>query len=204
MANLPFQTIDKGHSSAIEETLSEVYRTQQEFEVFWGRHKAGSIPDVDFATRMVIAVYSGMKNSGGYSIEITSVDEKTAEEGGGIVVNYVTDTPSPGSMVTMALTQPYHIISVDASEKAVVFEGSAKPAAPPPAMQTLIVGFDEGYAPDDAMVARIEAFDHVTNVQVLSSMKMLFVDIDTRKMSKDEAQKLLEDIEGVKYVEADR
>lgn len=207
MASLPFQTVEKGQNSAIEDALAKVYRTKQDFEAFWGRHGSNNdpspdIPDVDFATRMVIAVYWGTQNSGGYSIEITSVDE--GEEGGDtIVVNYVKSSPAPGGMVTMALTQPYHVISLDASDKEVVFEGSEKPPDPPSSLQKLMLSFHKG-ADTDAIVAQIEALPHVTKVNMMSSIKILFVDFDTEKMGKDEAMKLLEDIDGVKYVEEDR
>ena len=107
---MPFETISKGHNSAIEEELTEVYRTRHDFERFWNRHGSNSYPpphapDVDFDSKMVVAVFVGMKNSGGYDVKITSVDHDVGTDE--LVVNFMTSEPPPGAIVTMALTQPH-------------------------------------------------------------------------------------------------
>lgn len=124
--SVPFQTIEKGQYSAIEYALTAVYHTRKDFEVFWGRHNSNSYPrtnapDVDFSSQMVAVVFIGTKRSGGYNVEVISVDED--EEIDELVVNVIMREPSPDDMVTMALTQPYHIISLEASEKNVAFVG---------------------------------------------------------------------------------
>ena len=35
--SMPFETIEKGDSSGIDDALNGVYRTRQEFEAFWTR-----------------------------------------------------------------------------------------------------------------------------------------------------------------------
>eukprot|EP00567_Pseudictyota_dubia_P003248 CAMPEP_0197456982 /NCGR_PEP_ID=MMETSP1175-20131217/44847_1 /TAXON_ID=1003142 /ORGANISM="Triceratium dubium, Strain CCMP147" /LENGTH=207 /DNA_ID=CAMNT_0042991225 /DNA_START=41 /DNA_END=664 /DNA_ORIENTATION=- len=201
--SVPFQTIERGHYSAIEDALAETYRTRRDFEAFWGRHGSNSVPppdvpDVDFASQMVAVVFMGTQNSGGYSVEITSVDD---EGDGKLVVNYMTTVPPPGAMVTMALTQPYHIVRLDASDKNVVFVGSAKPP-PPPAFPTFVLTFSEG-ADKNAIVSQIEAFPAVKNVRMMVNLGIAMVDFDSENISTDEAMKLLEGVVGVKSVEAD-
>lgn len=199
----PFQTIDKGHNSGIKDALTEVYRTRQDFETFWTRHGSTSdpppnVPDVDFATQMVAVVFRGTLNSGGYGVEITSVDRD--EDGDRIVVNFMTSDPPPGSIATMALTQPYHVISLGASDENVVFLGSAKPQ-PPPRFPTFILSLEKENK--DAIVAKIEALPSVKNVKALGRLAVAYVDFDSDSISKDEARRLLEAVEGVKRIEED-
>ena len=210
VGGLPFQTIERGHSSGIEEALTQVFRNEQDFASFWARHGANSYPppnapDVDFNSQMAVAVFTGTKNSGGYAVEITSVDEDDEDDGhhnsNKLVVNFMTSDPPPGAMTTMALTQPHHIISLDASDREVVFVGSAKP------VQTEETSFPRFILTvekerKDMVVKLIEANLAVTKVTSLN-MPILFVDFDSTKTSKVEARKMLEGVRGVKTVEED-
>lgn len=197
-----FQTIDRGKYSAIEDPLAEVYRTEADFASFWARHmrntwEAPPVPVVDFASQIVVAVFRGTKSSGGYGVEVTSVDE----EDGHLTVNFLTSDPSPGDMTSMALTQPYHIVKIDHSGGGeVTFEGSGRP--PPALPMKFIIAVAKG-ANKDEVRSKIEAFPAVTNVQDLSSLSIMFVDFDTDKVSVDEARKMLEGVDGVNSVEQD-
>ncbi len=199
------QTIDKGDYSAIEDPLTEVYRTEVDFHAFWARHKKNTwepppVPVVDFTSQIVAAVFLGTKSSGGNGVEVTSVDE---EEGGGgdLVVNFLTSDPSPGGMTTMALTQPYHIVKIDhLGGGKVTFEGSGRP--PPALPMKFILTVAKG-ADKDEVRSKIEAFPAVTNVQDLSSLSIMFVDFDPDKVGVNEARKMLEGVDGVNSVEQD-
>jgi hypothetical protein len=63
---------------------------------------------VDFNQEAVLVVYMGEQNTGGYSVTITSVKL----EGGKLLVTVKQGRPSPSSMVTQALTQPYHAVKI--------------------------------------------------------------------------------------------
>jgi hypothetical protein len=202
-----FQTIDRGDHSAIENPLAEVYRTDVDFASFWARHtrntwEAPPVPVVDFASQIVAAVFRGTKSSGGYGVEVTSVDEEEGGGGGGdLVVNFLTSDPSPGDMTSMALTQPYHIVKIDHSGGGeVTFEGSGRP--PPALPMKFIIAVAKG-ANKDEVRSKIEAFPAVTNVQDLSSLSIMFVDFDPDKVGVDEARKMLEGVDGVNSVEQD-
>jgi hypothetical protein len=67
---------------------------------------------------MVVLVYVGSKSSGGYSVDITGVQDS----GSSIVIIYKESGPGPYDTVTMAFTEPYHIIKMDKSSKTVVFD----------------------------------------------------------------------------------
>jgi len=201
-ASAPFTTVDRGYYSAFEGTLNQVYRTRGEFEALWQQHGSNDypppgLPNVDFSTRMVAVVFMGTQNSGGYDIEITSLDEK---EDGGLVVNFMTSSPPPGAMLTMALTQPYHMVSFDYSDKDVTFEGSEAPPPPRP-FPTFMLGFKED-ADRDGIVAQIDAFPTIRNVKTLGTWGLL-VDFDHDNTDEDEARKFLQNLEGIKYVEED-
>lgn len=205
-SSVSFQTLARGQYSGVEDALTEVYRTRQDFEALWQQHgskssPAPAVPDVDFATQTVAVVFMGARNSGGFDIEVTSVDRKV--DGSGLVVNFMTSNPPPDSMVTMAFTQPYHMVRLDSSEEGVVtFEGSVKPL-PPPKFPRYIIGVAEG-ADADELVAAIEAHPTIKNVELQGTRsKWLFVDFDSENTDKDEARNFLEALEGATYVEED-
>ncbi len=103
---------------------TRVARNQEEWKTIWRLSTSGRIPppdapEIDFDRHMVVAVFMGRRNTGGYSVTIESVRE--VEER--VLVRYSTRSPVPGDMVTMAITSPYHIVIVPRIEgKEVVFE----------------------------------------------------------------------------------
>lgn len=203
--SLPFQTIEKSYDSGIDEELIEVYRSREHFDAFWRRNKSnqsklGKVPDVDFTSQMVVAVYWGTKNSGGYDLEITSINQD--EERNVLVVTYLTASPPPGAMLTMALTQPHHIITLDASDKTVVFEGSARPP-PPPLFPTFVLTLEEG-KDYGSIVASIKALPAIKNVMTFFGGKIVIVDFDCEKISEDEARGHVQGVEGVDSIEEER
>lgn len=205
-ASVPFQTMDQGVYSGIKDAFTDVYRTRQEYEAFWERHGSDrnpppNIPLVDFTTRMVAVVFMGSQPTSGFSVRVTSVEQ---DEGGELVVNFVTSVPSPTSMQTQALTQPYHIVSVDTTENDVTFEGSQAARVPLPLshIPKYIVSFEKD-ADFDARATQIEENPVVVNVQKLNALRMVFVDFDSENITNDQALAFLQGLEGVKDVEAD-
>ena len=73
-------------------------------------------PKVDFEKNRVIAVFMGMRRSGGYTVKITNIEEKDK-----LVVTVKESGPPPDAMVTMALTSPFHVVVIPRSDKAVEF-----------------------------------------------------------------------------------
>ncbi|MFC3155992.1 protease complex subunit PrcB family protein [Gilvimarinus japonicus] len=81
-----------------------------------------SPPHVDFDTRTVLAVYSGMKTSGGHSVAITEIRESDEA----ITVNYVDKEPGGACGVDGALTYPYCFVSTAKINKPVTFSSKTK------------------------------------------------------------------------------
>jgi len=112
--NIEFETISKGSYSGHKEAANYVINSVKELEDIGIK-----IPKVDFSQFSVIAVYMGEFNTGGYEIKIIEIIEKS----NGIEVKISKTFPKPGSLVTQALSQPYHIIKIQKTNKQVIFEG---------------------------------------------------------------------------------
>jgi putative ABC transport system substrate-binding protein len=122
-ADLAFKSIEKGEYCGHGERGDYVITNETDWKELWDRmHSTFSpkppLPKIDFGKSMILAVFQGLRRSGGYSIEITKVIE-----GESVLKVFVREShPPPGSSVTMALTQPYHIIETQKVSKKVIFE----------------------------------------------------------------------------------
>jgi hypothetical protein len=110
---LSFQTIDKGSRSGVREPLQTVVRHSAEWNALWQKHASvkpnpPSTPAVDFSKDIVAAVFLGEKPTGGFDVEIVRIDQTATA----VVIEYREKSPLPGSVVTQALTQPFHIVKV--------------------------------------------------------------------------------------------
>mmetsp|Transcript_32081 Transcript_32081/g.47862 ORF Transcript_32081/g.47862 Transcript_32081/m.47862 type:complete len:253 (-) Transcript_32081:520-1278(-) len=207
---ITFSTVAQGHNSGIENAANEIIQSGPDFYELWGRHTSISsppdgVPPVDFHTETVLAVFRGNKSSGGYGVEVKGVED-TGDE---IVVSCETTDPSPDDMVTMALTQPFHIVRTPKTTKDVRFEfikASAVVSIEASSEGTLfpkyIVTFEKGRKEEGGR--NIESLDVVKDVTFLASGKIAIVDFDPTKIALSEAYDLLQGIEGVAIVEEDR
>lgn len=113
---LSFQTIEisAGYGSSIVDRGQVEVTNEAQWRELWDRAHSGMIPQpelpaVDFSRSTVIALFQGLKNSGGYTIEV----KKVSEENGSTTVAYDENVPGAGCGVTAALTTPLHIIRID-------------------------------------------------------------------------------------------
>ena len=119
---LEYREVGKGEYGAIEEKKGVVVRSSEEWADLW----ADLFPTqqiasaINFDENMLIAVFSGEKSTGGYSVEIKRVDEFADK----IQVSVIENMPGEGCIVTQALTSPYHIVEIDKSSKPVEFSFS--------------------------------------------------------------------------------
>lgn len=145
---------------------------------------------------MVAVVYNGTKSTGGYDVEITSVEDD--ENSNVLVINFMTSDPSPGSINTMALSQPYHIISLEVSNKDVVFMGSEPNKIEP--LPTFIVILKKGID-RVAIRSKIEALPSVHHVTGMKGTSVGTIVFDSNSISKKEARGLLDGIEEITTIE---
>ena len=64
--------------------------------------------------RVAVAAFQGQQTSGGFSIHI----ERIERNGDQLVVHARFSEPAPGSMNTMALTSPVHVVAIAAADAA--------------------------------------------------------------------------------------
>jgi hypothetical protein len=123
---IPFVTLADGAYSGIASPTQVVLRNAAEWETFWQQH-TGNVtpppapPQVDFSRETVIAVVLGTRPTGGYAVRIVAVDPPAAP-GEALVVRVEDSSPPPGTIVTQALTSPFHIVTIPRWDGPVRFE----------------------------------------------------------------------------------
>ncbi len=115
---LEFETIIKGVSSSQAERKDYVIKSQSEWMPILQKAAAELPAPIDFTRDMAVAVFQGVKNTGGYRIEISKIIEKE----NAIEISVRDISPGRGCMVTQATTNPYHVVKVSRSDKEVIFK----------------------------------------------------------------------------------
>lgn len=126
--NFPMRTIATGSFSGIQEPTQLVITNQTQWEEIWKKHAVRKspqqpAPEINFAKETVLFAAMGRKNSGGYKIQITSVEIKGDE----LIASISEKSPGEGSLTIQALTAPFHIVAVETAGLPVKFEKSANP-----------------------------------------------------------------------------
>jgi PrcB C-terminal len=112
-------TVARGPMSAVADARQTVARTVTEWGALWKSHGAAQpMPDVDFSTSMVAAVFLGSQPTGGISVEITG----TRLDGDALVVEFVERRPGRGDVVSQVLTSPFHVVKLPRHDGPVRFE----------------------------------------------------------------------------------
>jgi len=114
---IPFQTIAKGTRSGVSEAGQVIVRTQAEWNALWQKHSSmesspSQAPAIDFNKEIVIGIFRGQKPTGGYDVEITSVERSN----GTLIVSFREKSPQPGAVLTQAFTQPFHMVRIEINE----------------------------------------------------------------------------------------
>lgn len=120
--DIDFETIAKGYYSGHREQANLVINDEEEWNEIWMTINSNTFPvqpapEIDFSKYTVIAVFMGEFSTGGYGIEV----EKVMGDGDDIGIYVEKTYPDADSPVTMAFTQPYHIIKIEKTGKRVVF-----------------------------------------------------------------------------------
>ena len=114
-------TIARGDGSLILDPHREVVRSEADWRALWTRHAgpAAALPHVDFATRVVAAVFAGERPTPGYGVEIVE------HAPGALHVREL--APPPGAIAAQVIVTPFHIVSLPARGGAVTFVDGAAP-----------------------------------------------------------------------------
>jgi len=111
---IPFQILDRGTNSGVQEEGVKVLRTSRGFEEamesILGAEKVQKlIKAVDWDSEQVLLVFGGSHPTGGYSVDvrrIVVVDRQRLE------IEAKLKKPAPGQMVTQAFTTPYTMVKM--------------------------------------------------------------------------------------------
>jgi len=120
---VPITTIGQGSQSGIESRREVLVRTAGEWQTLWKEHEPDApLPRVDFEKSMVIGVFLGFRNTGGYSVAITSI-ERAGDE---IVVTWKESRPGPQDVTSQVLTFPFHLVRIERLDGRVVFKQAGR------------------------------------------------------------------------------
>jgi hypothetical protein len=122
-SEIALNEISKGLYSGVEEKRQMVVNDSESFRKLWEEvfsiyHPMADLPVIDFEKNTLIAVFMGTTSTGGYSVEVIHITESSKE----IFVKLKYSSPAPDDFVTMALSQPYHMVIIPKTAKEVVFE----------------------------------------------------------------------------------
>jgi len=124
---IDFTTIARGTNSGYQSASQIVIDNSQQWINFWQQHTSNAeppppVPQVDFTRYSVVAVFAWEKPTGGYSVEILSVQTSGYQTQEQLAITVQHRQPEAGDLVTEALTYPYHIIKIPKIDGRVVFK----------------------------------------------------------------------------------
>ncbi len=124
--DLAITTLAKGAHGGPAQAVTRAIDNAADYRALLGAAPTG----VDFSREVVLVAAMGVKRTGGYAIEIKRVEYMTI----GIMastafVDVAESSPAPGTIVTMALTEPYHVVKCAKGPIHWIFRSNAPAAA---------------------------------------------------------------------------
>jgi hypothetical protein len=121
-AELQFRTLEQSSHSAVTTPLTTVVKELSDWSALWTRHLGNSQngappPAVDFANRMIAAVFLGEQLTACHGI----ADLKVWRSRGRIHVAHFDTVPGPTMLCIPVITTPAVMIEIERSEEAVDF-----------------------------------------------------------------------------------
>lgn len=110
-----FTTLQKGAVSPFGSSPVQisVIRNELNWATFWSTlysnySEKPPLPSVNFSDTAVIALVDTPRPTGGHSITINTIQPASS----GVTVHSSVVSPGPNCVVTLALTQPFHLVTV--------------------------------------------------------------------------------------------
>ncbi|MCA1733662.1 MAG: protease complex subunit PrcB family protein, partial [Acidobacteria bacterium] len=96
------------------ESRIELATTPAEYERLWNEivSAENAPPPADFSNEVVAFLTLGQRSTGGWGIEVSSVEVS----GASAEVKTTVSRPAPGGIVTMAFTAPYAVVAIAAPD----------------------------------------------------------------------------------------
>jgi hypothetical protein len=89
------------------------------FKLDWQQLRPGeTVPEVDFTSQAVLLLMAGEEPTTGYSIHVSTLEEKTDQ----LVIHYNVNSPAPGTVEAQVLTHPWSMQVIPKPIKTIVFQ----------------------------------------------------------------------------------
>lgn len=114
-----FTVLSEGAQSNMETKQTRVITNQEELIEIYGALNATitpklALPEINWKKQAVVAAFTGLKSSGGYSVEVFQVRNQDDER----IYKFAEKAPSSGNdVVSMVMTTPYLLLKVDTNGK---------------------------------------------------------------------------------------
>ncbi len=102
------RVLASGSNSTIDSKEVKVFNDYDEYINFIDSNFIVAETTVDFRERVVVAVFMGLRPTGGYQVDIREVEERD----GKMYVYAYFRTPGEDCIVTQQITYPYEIVSI--------------------------------------------------------------------------------------------
>jgi hypothetical protein len=115
---VPFTTVSQDDQSGVERRREVIVRTEGEWQALWKEHRPDATPpQIDFSKSMVIGIFLGFRNTGGYSVAITAIERR----GDDVVVSWKESKPGRDDVTSQVLTFPHHVVRTERLDGKIVF-----------------------------------------------------------------------------------
>jgi len=119
---LDFIELKTGQYSGLDNRKEIVINDSSAFCELWNQmfsiyHPLPGLPEIDFMNYTLVGLSIGTRSTGGHSVEIVEILD-TPEK---VEIIYKISSPAADDYVTMALTQPYHMVLIPKTSKEITF-----------------------------------------------------------------------------------
>lgn len=121
VSELPFVELNRGffaQNGRVTKKQTKVISSQEEYAAELAVYSSRAPATVDFAAGRVLLVDMGRRNTGGYSIVVTSVSSGRNS----VVANIQLTKPGESCITTQAITNPYQFVFIPSLEEILVSE----------------------------------------------------------------------------------
>ena len=118
---LPFVVLNSGYHTQTglnTKKQTKVITSQTDYATELANYTYATPALVDFTLGKVLLVDMGIRNTGGYSIGVTSVSATYNS----VLANVLLVKPGPGCIVTQAITNPYQFVYIPSTQEVLVSE----------------------------------------------------------------------------------
>lgn len=125
--NINYRTLKASNDGGFEIPITRVINSKEELIEVWNQamsrfSEKPEVPTIDFEKNQVLLIALGVKNNGGYKLQI----DKVVESKNSIVVNYFENKPGANCVTTQAIVFPYELIEIPKNSKKVEFVKTEK------------------------------------------------------------------------------